>query len=166
MITKKTIMTRKKTNAMKLLEGQKVPYEAYAYPANLREAQEVATALDMPAGQVFKTLVLPRPKPGKPMLVMIPADRQLDLKKLAKAVGEKKLKMATQREAERLTGLQVGGISALALLNRGFDIYLDESALGFEQIIISAGQRGLQIKLAVSDLLKVSRARIVEASHK
>jgi Cys-tRNA(Pro)/Cys-tRNA(Cys) deacylase len=158
-------MTKKKTNAMKLLEGKKVPYESYAYPANLREAQEVAAALDRPAGQVFKTLVLPRLKPGKPMLVMIPADRQLDLKKLAKAVGEKKLKMATQREAERLTGLQVGGISALALLNRGFDIYLDESALGYQQIIISAGQRGLQIRLAVSDLVKLSQARMVDASR-
>ena len=156
-------MVQKKTNAMKLLEGKKVLYESYTYPSNLRDAQEVAAALDMPAGQVFKTLVVPRPKPGKPMLVMIPADRQLDLKKLAKAVGEKKLKMATQREAERLTDLQVGGISALALINRGFAIYLDDSALAYDQIIISAGQRGLQIKLAVPDLVKVTRARMVDA---
>ena len=158
-------MVQKKTNAMKLLEGKKVLYESYTYPSNLRDAQEVAAALDMPAGQVFKTLVVPRPKLGKPMLVMIPADRQLDLKKLAKAVGEKKLKMATQREAERLTGLQVGGISALALLNRGFASYLDESALVYDEIVISAGQRGLQIKLAVPDLVKVSRARMVDASR-
>ena len=150
---------------MKLLEGKKVLYESYTYPSNLRDAQEVAAALDMPAGQVFKTLVVPRPKLGKPMLVMIPADRQLDLKKLAKAVGEKKLKMATQREAERLTGLQVGGISALALLNRGFASYLDESALVYDEIVISAGQRGLQIKLAVPDLVKMSRARMVDASR-
>ena len=156
-------MSKKKTNAMKLLEGKKIPYESYAYPSNLRDAQEVAAAVGWPAGQVFKTLVVPRPKPGKPILVMIPADRQLDLKKLAKGVGEKKLKMATQREAEQLTGLQVGGISALALLNRGFAIYLDESALAYDQIIISAGQRGLQIKLAVPDLVKVTRARMVDA---
>ncbi len=155
-------MAQRKTNAMKLLEGKKVPYESYSYPANLRDAQEVAAAVGWPAGQVFKTLVVPRPKPGKPLLVMIPADRQLDLKKLAQGVGEKKLKMATQREAERLTGLQVGGISALALLNRGFDITLDESALAFDQIIISAGQRGLQIKLAVPDLVEVSGARLID----
>jgi len=158
-------MSTKKTNAMKLLEGKNVPYESYTYPASLRDAQEVAAALDQPASQVFKTLVVPRPKPGKPMLVMIPADRQLDLKKLARAVKQKKLKMATQREAEQLTGLQVGGISALALLNRGFDIYLDDSALAFEQIIISAGQRGLQIKLAVPDLVKLCQARIVAATQ-
>jgi Cys-tRNA(Pro)/Cys-tRNA(Cys) deacylase len=159
------IMTKKKTNAMKLLEGKKVPYQSYAYPANLRDAQEVAAAVSIPVGQVFKTLVVPRPQPGKPMLVMIPSDRQLDLKKLAKAVGEKKLKMATHNEAERLTGLQVGGISALGLLNRGFDIYLDQPALAFDQIVISAGQRGLQIKLAVSDLVRVSKARMVDASR-
>jgi Cys-tRNA(Pro)/Cys-tRNA(Cys) deacylase len=58
----------------------------------------------------------------------------------------------------------VGGISALALLNRGFDIYLDDSAKGYESIIISAGQRGLQIKLAVSDLVSVSGASSVDAS--
>ena len=158
-------MTKKKTNAMKLLEGKKVPYESYEYPPNLRDAREVAAALDWPSGQVFKTLVVPRPKPGKPLLMMIPADRQLDLKKLAKAVSEKKLRMATQREAERLTGLQVGGISALALLNKGFDVYLDESALAYDQIVISGGQRGLQIKLAVADLVKVTRARMVDASR-
>lgn len=157
-------MSKKKTIAMKLLEGKKVVYEAYSYPASLRDAQEVAAAVGWPAGQVFKTLVVPRPQPGKPMLVMIAADRQLDLKKLAKVVGEKKLKMATQREAERLTGLQVGGISPLALLNRGFDIYLDDSAQAYEWIIISAGQRGLQIKLAVSDLVSVSGASVVDAS--
>ena len=149
---------------MKLLEGKKVVYEAYSYPASLRDAQEVAAAVGWPAGQVFKTLVVPRPQPGKPMLVMIAADRQLDLKKLAKVVGEKKLKMATQREAERLTGLQVGGISPLALLNRGFDIYLDDSAQEYEWIIISAGQRGLQIELAVSDLVGVSGASVVDVS--
>lgn len=158
-------MPTQKTIAMKLLEGKNVPYESYSYPSQLRDAEQVAASLNLPPDQVFKTLVVPRPKPGKPMLIMVPAGRQLDLKKLAKAVGEKKLKMATHREAERLTGLQVGGISALALLNRGFDTYLDETALEHDQIIISAGQRGLQISLAVADLIKVTGAREVDASR-
>jgi Cys-tRNA(Pro)/Cys-tRNA(Cys) deacylase len=152
-----------KTLAMKLLEGKKVTYEVLEYSTSFRDAQEVAAALDIPAGQVFKTLVVLRPSPAKPMLVMVPADRQLDLKKLAKAVKAKKLKMATYHEAERLTGLQVGGISALALLNRGFAIFLDESAKALDHVIISAGQRGLQIKLAVSDLVTVTKARFVDA---
>lgn len=158
-------MTKKKTIAMKLLEGKKVPYESFSYPSGLRDAQEVAAAVGLPAEQVFKTLVVPRPKPGKPMLVMIPSDRQLDLKQLAQAVGEKKLKMATHKEAERLTRLQVGGISALALINRGFDIFLDETALAFDQIVISAGQRGLQVKLAVADLVELTGAGMVAASR-
>ncbi len=156
-------MSTQKTLAMKLLEGKKVPYETMAYSISLRDAKEVAAALDIPAGEVFKTLVVPRPKPAKPMLVMIPADRQLDLKKLAAAVKAKKLKMATHSEAERLTGLQVGGISALALLNRGFAIFLNESANSLDQVVISAGQRGLQIKLAVADLVVVTGAQFVDA---
>jgi Cys-tRNA(Pro)/Cys-tRNA(Cys) deacylase len=96
---------------------------------------------------------------------MIPSDRQLDLKKLARAVKEKKLKMASHREAERLTGLQVGGISALALLNRGFDIYLDKTATAYDWVVISAGQRGLQIKLAVTDLASITRSSAVDASR-
>jgi Cys-tRNA(Pro)/Cys-tRNA(Cys) deacylase len=158
-------MAQKKTLAMKLLDGKKISYNAYSYPDNLRDAEEVAQALDLPFERVFKTLVISRPKPDKNILAMVPANRQLDLKKLAKSVGDKKLKMASHRDAEALTGLQVGGISALALLNRGFDVYLDQSAAGFEQIIVSAGERGQQIELAVGDLVKLTRARYVDLSQ-
>ena len=158
-------MAQKKTLAMKLLDGKKVSYKTFSYPDNLRDAEEVAQALDLTVERVFKTLVVPRKKPGKNILAMVPANRQLDLKKLAKVVGEKKLKMASHRDAEALTGLQVGGISALALVNRGFDVYLDQSADSFAEIVISGGQRGQQIELAVVDLLKVTRARIVDFSQ-
>lgn len=158
-------MAAKKTLAMKLLEGKKVDYETRTYPSSIRDAEEVAAALGAPPEQVFKTLVVPRPKPGKPMLVMVPSHSQLDLKKLAKAVDEKKLKMAAHREAEQLTGLQVGGISALALVNRGFDVFLDSSATAFPAIIISAGERGQQIKLGVDDLVRVTNARVVDVAE-
>lgn len=154
-----------KTLAMKLLDGKKVSYEAIAYPPEVKDAVEVAAQINAPPEQVFKTLVVLPPEPrSKPMLVMVPAQRQLDLKKLAKAVNAKKLKMASQRDAEEMTGLQAGGISALALLNKSFAIYLDQSARQHERIYISAGQRGIQIKLAVDDLVKLTRARIVDAS--
>lgn len=152
-----------KTLAMRLLEGKKVTYRVHEYPAEERDAEMVALEMGVPAAQVFKTLVVTRP-PQKPLLVMIPADRQLDLKKLAKAVGEKKVKMAGHNEAESLTGLQVGGISALALTNKGFAVFLDKSAESFDQIFVSAGQRGLDIQLAVKDLVKVTRARLVEVT--
>ncbi|MEW5989081.1 MAG: aminoacyl-tRNA deacylase, partial [Chloroflexota bacterium] len=150
-----------KTLAMKVLEGKKIPYEVLAYPDQLRDAEAIAATLGLPAGQLFKTLVVARP-PAKPLLAMVPADRQLNLKKLAAATGDKKLKMATHREAEELTGLRVGGISALALLNKGFVILLDQSAQTHEHLYVSAGQPGLDLKVATAALVKVTNARLVD----
>ncbi len=154
-----------KTLAMKLLESKSVPYQLVEYPAEMREAQSIARYLGVPAEELFKTLVVPANRSasskGKPLLVMIPAGRQLDLKKLAKATGAKKLRMATHAEAEALTGLKVGGISALALLNRGFAVYLDRSAQNHDKIYVSAGQRGLNLQVPVTALSKLTRARFV-----
>lgn len=152
-----------KTIAMKLLEGKRVPYTVYSYPDSERDAELIADLIGVPAARVFKTLVVARDR-GKPMLVMVPANKQLDLKGLAKGVGEKKLKMASHNEAEELTGLEVGGISALALINKGFSIYLDKSAQDYDKILVSAGQRGLDVELAVADLIKLTSARMVEAT--
>ena len=149
-----------KTLAMRVLEGQKIPYEAVAYPNTERDAVKVAAPLGVPAGQVFKTLVVVRER-GKPLLVLIPADRQLDMKALAAAVGEKKLKMATHQEAEQLTRLQVGGISPLALLNKGFAIYLDQSATALAQIYVSAGQKGINLRVPVAGLIQVTGAQVI-----
>ena len=80
---------------------------------------------------------------------------------LAAAVGEKKLKMATQAEAERLTGLQVGGISALALLNKGFEVYLSDSARDLPALHVSAGDRRANLRLAVADFVALTGARWV-----
>lgn len=161
-------MTHDKTLAMKLLEGKKVAYQVISYPDEMRDAEAIAAEMGVPPGQVFKTLVVLPPgttgKAAKPLLMMIPAHRQLDLKKVAKEVGVKKVKMASHAEAEAMTGLQVGGISALALLNKGFVIYLDASANDWAEIFVSAGQRGLDIGLKVSDLIKVTRARVADVS--
>jgi Cys-tRNA(Pro)/Cys-tRNA(Cys) deacylase len=150
-----------KTLAMRFLEGQKIDYEALSYPSEIKDAEEVAAQVGEPAGAVFKTLVVDRP-PEKPLLALVPANRQLDLKKLARAVGAKKLSMASQSVAEDLTGLQVGGISPLALVNRGFKVYVDGSARQLDAICVSAGERGQQIKLAPRDLVRVTRARYAD----
>ncbi|MCB8987108.1 MAG: aminoacyl-tRNA deacylase [Ardenticatenaceae bacterium] len=142
---------------------ENVPHEVTTFPNTMRDAEEIAAWLHLPPGQLFKTLVVTRPDKGKPLLVMTPANRQLDLKKVAAAIGEKKLGMASHAEAESLTHLQVGSISALALLNRGFEIYIDESALTFEQIYVSGGQRGLDVKVAVADLLRITGAQPIPA---
>lgn len=154
--------TKPKLNSMRVLEVQAIPYEVFTYPTHHHSAAEVAELAGVSPAQVYKTLVVQR-ESGKPLLVMIAGDRQLNLKRLAAAIGEKKLRMAPQREAERLTGLQVGGISALALLDRGFDIVLDQTATEQSHIYVSAGQRGVNLKLAVLDLLRVTGARLVHA---
>ncbi|MEZ4590488.1 MAG: aminoacyl-tRNA deacylase [Chloroflexota bacterium] len=159
-------MATNKTLAMRLLEGKKIAYEAIHYDASERDAEKIAVMLGVPPEQVFKTLVVAPPDGprSKPLLAVVPANRQLDLKKVAKLLNAKKVKMATHQQAEQLTGLQVGGISPLALLNKGFAIYLDELALAQPHIFVSAGERGTQIKLSPTDLRKVTGARTADLS--
>ena len=155
-----------KTLAMRVLEGQAVPYEVITYPDTIHDALELAQHVGLPPETVYKTLVVLADDPGfKPMLIMVAASTSLDLKKVAQAIGAKKVHMARHAEAERLTGLKVGGISALALLNKGFDIYLDEGATLLDSVVISAGQRGLNLRLSLSDLIRVSGATVIEVSQ-
>ncbi len=157
-----------KLNSMRLLDSRGVAYVSKSYdPAGeFHSATDAAQLIGAPQETVYKTLVVLREpsQKGKPILVMVRSDREVDLKVLAKALGEKRLRMATQKEAESLTGLQVGGISALALMNRGFEMCIDESALALEQIHVSAGQRGVDLQLAVTDLVAVTRAKTVRAT--
>ncbi|MBC7316605.1 MAG: aminoacyl-tRNA deacylase [Chloroflexi bacterium] len=154
-----------RTNAMRLLDSRKIPYVAHAFSPEIHSAEGVAQALGFPPSQVFKTLVTLSESPrAKPVLAIIPGDAELDLKKLAKLLGEKKMRMATQREAESLTGLQVGGISALALLTKGFRVVVDASALSWERVLVSAGQRGLNLELAPQDLIALVAAQVGEVT--
>ena len=155
---------KQKTNSMRFLESQRVAYRTHEFSLEIRSAADLATALGVPAAQVFKTLVVLRER-GRPLLVMIPGDRSLNLKALAKAVGEKKLSMAAHREAEALTGLEVGGISALALMHKGFQVYADKGMLDFPEVYVSAGTRGTNLGLSPQDLIRVTRARVVEVAE-
>jgi len=150
-----------KNSAMRMLEARGAPYETYTFPPETHSAEGVAQVVGVPASQVYKTLVVIR-KQGKPLLVMIAGDRELDLKRLAEAAGEKKLRMASYKEAESLTGLEVGGISALALLNRGFDVYIDRAATKLKRVLVSAGRRGINLGIAVEDLIRVTKAKVIE----
>lgn len=142
-----------------------INYEITTFPDTMRDAEEIATFLNLPPAQLFKTLVVILPNNTKKRyLVIIAANQQLDLKLFAKSVGEKKLIMATHDQAETLTGLQVGGISALALQNKNFKVYLDDSAKQFEQIYVSGGKRGLDVKLAVKDLMEITGAKFIKAA--
>lgn len=150
----------KTNNVIRLLETRKIPFTAYELPEEKLGALETARLIGVPAEQVFKTIVVTREAKGKPLLAVVPGANEVDLKALARAVGEKKVFLPTEREAESLTGLQAGGISPLALINKGFQVVLDESAMAYPEIHISGGQRGLNIRLPVSDLVGLVNARL------
>ena len=152
-------------NVTRFLDSRKVSYTTFETPPEKLGALDVAHLLNLEPDSVFKTIVVTREKPTsssqgkKPLLVVVPGPSHVDLKKLASAIGEKKVFLPTEREAEQLTGLQAGGISPLALINKGFQVVIDSSAQNFLEIHISGGQRGLNIRLSVNDLAKLTNAR-------
>ena len=147
-------------NITRMLEAKKIPFKAYELPAEKLGAVETARLLDVPLELVYKTIVVLREGKGKPILVVIPGTGEVDLKALAKALGEKKLRLPSEREAEQLTGLQAGGISPLALINKGFQVVIDYSAQSQTEIHVSGGQRGLNICLPVKALVQLTNARV------
>jgi Cys-tRNA(Pro)/Cys-tRNA(Cys) deacylase len=159
-------MASKKLNSMRLLEQHDVPYEAISYgePDAFHDAEEVADIIGVPVSMVYKTLVVEPAGGGKPCLALIAADRSLDLKRLAAVMGAKKAGMAAHKDAERLTGLKVGGISALALTHKNWPVYLDQPALEHEHILVSAGQRGIQLRVPTAALIRLVQAKVADIS--
>ncbi|MFZ2098334.1 MAG: YbaK/EbsC family protein [Anaerolineales bacterium] len=151
-------------NVTRLLDAKKIPYQVFELPADKLGALETAQILHVPPEQVYKTIVVKREGKGKPILAIVSGTAEVDIKALAKAVNEKKLHLPTEHEAEQLTGLQAGGISPLALINRGFQVVLDSSAMKYPQIHISGGQRGLNISMPVKDLVNLTKARLESIS--
>jgi len=152
-----------KNNAIRMLEAAKIKYEILSYSAEFHTAEEVAELINESPETVYKTLVvLPESGNGKPLLVIIPANKELNLKALGLAVGEKKLRMAMKREAESLTGLLIGGISPLALMQKKWPVYIYDQALTLEKIHVSAGQRGMNLRLDPKDLISVTGAITVK----
>ena len=149
-----------KNNVTRLLEQRKIKHSVFELPGEKLGAEVTAEMLGVSSEIVFKTIVVRREGRGKPILAVVPGNAEVDLKRLAKGVGEKKVFLTTQKEAEELTKLQAGGISPLALINRGFQVVIDQSAQSHEEIHISGGQRGLNIRLSVDDLIKLTNARI------
>jgi len=153
------------TNVTRLLDSKKIPYTAYATPAEKLGALETARFLNVEAASIFKTIVVAREK-KKPLLAVVPGDSEVDLKALASALGEKKVHLPSEREAEQWTGLQAGGISPLALIHKGFQVVIDSSARAAGEIHISGGQRGLSIKLSADALASLTRARFESIARK
>lgn len=152
-------------NVTRMLDAQHIPYRACAVPEKKLTAVEVAAYLKIPAEKVYKTIVFERFQKGKAILAIVPATAEVDSRKLANAVGEKKVSVTTLEKAETLTGLRAGGISPLALIHKGFQTILDKRALGNEEIIISGGQWGLQIAISPKDLAKLTNAHCADISR-
>jgi len=152
-------------NVTRFLDSRKIRYTAFETPPEKLGALETAQYLGVEPDSVFKTIVVTREKPKRPLLVVVPGPSSVDLKLLAAAMGEKKVHLPTEREAEQLTGLQAGGISPLALVNKGFQVVIDSSAQNHAEIHVSGGQRGLNIRLPVPDLVKLTNARVALVCH-
>lgn len=150
-----------KTNACRLLDKHKVPYTVHEYEWDEEHlnAKHVAQQVDLQVEQVFKTLVLRGDKTGV-IMACIPAHKELHLKLLAATSKNKKVEMVPMKEILELTGYIRGGCSPLGT-KKNYPLYIDESALRFSLISISAGKRGLQIFMNATDLIKVSKATSV-----
>lgn len=151
-------------NVTRLLDAKHIEYELFELPVEKLGAVETAEYLGISPSITFKTIVVVHP-PAKPLLCVIPGDRQVDLKAVASLIGEKKVAIPSQNDAEKLTGLQAGGISPISLINKGFSVIIDSSAQSYDKIHISGGQRGLNLKMGVADLAKLTNARFAAISH-
>ena len=154
-----------KNNVTRMLESQGIPFHAYELPAEKLSAVEAADFLGVDPALVYKTIVATRAETTKPILALVSALQEVDLKALARALGEKKVHLASQKQAELLTGLQTGGISPLALLKRNFQVVMDDTAQALDEIYISGGQRGLNIRLPTDELIKLTNATIASISR-
>lgn len=151
-----------KTNAARILDREKVEYDLVAYdfdPDNLA-ATHVAASLGQPIEQVFKTLVLRGDKTGI-LVCVIAGDKEIDLKKAARASGNKKVEMIAVKELLPLTGYIRGGCTAIGMKKR-YPAYISADALAFGHIYVSAGRRGLQLRLAPEDLVRVAGAKVCD----
>ncbi len=151
-----------KTNAMRLLDSAGVVYTAHCYDSNdgKIDGVSVATKIGLPLEQVYKTLVTIGAS-GEFYVFVIPVERELDLKKAAKAAKEKNIAMCPAKDLLKHTGYIHGGCSPLAM-KKPFTTFVDESAILIETLICSAGKIGLQIELGPDQLLDLVQGEYAE----
>ena len=146
-----------KTNALRLLDRMKIPYEAYTYPCEeFTDGEDVAKQLGLAPEDVCKTLVTVG-KSGGHYVFVLPVNRELDRKKAASLVGEKSLEMLHVKDLLATTGYIRGGCTALGM-KKQFPTVVEESLREKESIYVSGGERGLQLKLAPGDLVRAASA--------
>jgi len=149
-----------KTNAVRMLDAAKISYELREYDVDPEDlsAETVATKVNLPLEQVFKTLVMRGDRNGV-CLAVVPGNTSVDEKAMARLTGDRRVEMVPLKEVQGLTGYIRGGVTALAG-KRDYPVYVDETAELFDVISISAGARGLQILMAPADYLRITKGTI------
>ena len=148
----------KANNVTRFLAAKKIAFDIHELPAEKLTALEAANHLGLEPLRMFKTIVALRADGRKTVLALVPAETQVNMKTLGRVLGGTKVKAASLSRAEALTGLKTGGISPLALIGKGFETILDSSAMNFEAIYLSAGERGLNLSMAPQDLIELTGA--------
>ncbi|NLL80087.1 MAG: Cys-tRNA(Pro) deacylase [Clostridiales bacterium] len=150
-----------KTNAMRILDSLKIPYEHYTYECEeFIDAIQIADKLGQPYEKMYKTLVTVGHSKNY-FVFVIPIAEELDMKKAAKSVGEKSVAMIHVKEINAITGYIRGGCTAIGM-KKQYVTRIDESALSQEKIIVSGGKLGSQIELTPDDLQKASKAEFAQ----
>lgn len=159
----KSSKTDEKTNVMRILDSKKIKYDHYCYvETGDTNGEKVAAILGQDPAYVFKTLVTVA-KSGANYVFVIPVREELDLKKAAKAVGEKSIDMLKAKDLLALTGYIHGGCSPIGM-KKFFRTTIDLSAKDLEKMYVSAGKVGYQIEIAPSDLEKVIRLEYADVT--
>lgn len=151
-----------KTNAMRIIEKERVEYKVHEYDGGALSGVEVAAALNEDVERVYKTLVTTA-GPGKFYVFVIPVAAELDLKKAAKAAGEKAVEMLPQKQLLPTTGYIHGGCSPVGM-KKLFPTFFDSSAEG-KTIFVSGGKVGMQVELACADLLRITNGKLADIAR-
>ena len=150
-----------KTNVMRVLDGKKISYASHSYEADASfSGEKIAEILGEEAEKVFKTLVT-QGKSGAYYVFVVPVKEELNLKKAAKAAGEKAVSMIKQKELLPLTGYVHGGCSPVGM-KKHFPTFIHETAESFDKVFVSAGKVGFQIELAPEDLMRVADCKAAD----
>ena len=151
-----------KNNVTRFLTSKRIAFDTFESEPVKRSALEMAERFNLDPMIVYKSIVCFNPVKEKYLLCMIPGPYEVNLKKLASAIGEKKAAIVTQHEAEVLTGLEAGGISPFALYHKGFQIWVHETIRDQEKISVSGGRRGLSVLLSTGDFIQVLQPKIAD----
>lgn len=151
-----------KTNGARFLESLSIPFELREYEVDPEDlsAITVARKIAMPPEQVFKTL-LTTGGPNIHVFAVIPGDAELDFKKLARAAGLRKAEMVSLKDVQPLTGYIRGGVTVFGA-KKAYPVFIDETAILFEQISVSAGTRGTQLILTPEDYIRAAEAQTAD----